>query len=147
MSKPICFYHQNDEYGCFSNFSNHPIYLENKKWPTSEHYFQAKKFEGTEHEERIRNLSTPMKAALEGRRRDLPLRKDWEKVKLNIMKTALMAKFTQHDDCIETLMSTKGKTLIEHTKNDSYWGDGGNGTGLNMLGKLLMEIRDHTMKC
>jgi hypothetical protein len=30
----------------------------------------------------------------------------------------------------------------EHTINDAYWGDGGNGQGQNMLGKLLMEIRN-----
>jgi len=31
--------------------------------------------------------------------------------------------------------------LIEHTKKDSYWGDGGNGSGKNKLGKILMKVR------
>lgn len=31
------------EFGCFSNFSRHPIHLGGKRWPTSEHYFQAQK--------------------------------------------------------------------------------------------------------
>ncbi|KAF9194169.1 hypothetical protein BGZ50_006648 [Haplosporangium sp. Z 11] len=30
----------------------------------------------------------------------------------------------------------------EHTKNDRYWADGGDGTGKNMLGKILMEVRE-----
>ena len=32
--------------------------------------------------------------------------------------------------------------LVEHTTNDSYWGDGGDGRGRNMLGQLLMQVRD-----
>jgi ribA/ribD-fused uncharacterized protein len=39
----INFYSARDEYGCFSNFSRHPIFLDGKRWPTSEHYFQAQK--------------------------------------------------------------------------------------------------------
>jgi predicted NAD-dependent protein-ADP-ribosyltransferase YbiA (DUF1768 family) len=36
--------------------------------------------------------------------------------------------------------------IIEHTKNDNYWADGGDGSGKNMLGKILMEIRDELTK-
>jgi predicted NAD-dependent protein-ADP-ribosyltransferase YbiA (DUF1768 family) len=32
--------------------------------------------------------------------------------------------------------------LIEQTQNDAYWGDGGNGSGKNMLGRILMEVRE-----
>ena len=32
--------------------------------------------------------------------------------------------------------------LVEHTENDSYWGDGGDGSGRNMLGQILMQVRD-----
>jgi predicted NAD-dependent protein-ADP-ribosyltransferase YbiA (DUF1768 family) len=44
------------------------------------------------------------------------------------------------------LLSTGDRTLIEHTKNDSYWGDGENGTGINQLGITLMKVRDHLRK-
>jgi len=47
----IHFYLKNDEYGCFSNFAPYPIRLGGKRWPTSEHYFQAQKFAGTEYED------------------------------------------------------------------------------------------------
>ncbi len=39
----IHFYNLNDDYGCFSNFSRHTVFLNGKRWPTSEHYFQAHK--------------------------------------------------------------------------------------------------------
>ena len=77
-----------------------------------------------------------------GRSRKLPLRKDWEHVKDNVMREALMAKFTQHSDLKQQLLSTGSATIIEHTENDSYWGDGGDGSGKNKLGVLLMEIRE-----
>eukprot|EP00695_Tsukubamonas_globosa_P002890 TRINITY_DN410_c0_g1_i2.p1 TRINITY_DN410_c0_g1~~TRINITY_DN410_c0_g1_i2.p1 ORF type:complete len:183 (+),score=33.09 TRINITY_DN410_c0_g1_i2:80-550(+) len=137
----IYFYRAGDDYGCFSNFSRHSFFLDDKKWPTSEHYFQAMKFEGTPHEEEVRKLSSPGKAAEKGRSRALPLRRDWEAVKEDIMRRALIAKFTQTKDIKDILLGTGSATLVEHTSNDSYWADGGDGTGLNRLGVLLMEVR------
>src|SRR5262249_32855209 len=96
MATVITFYSTNDEYGCFSNFSRHTVFLKGKKWPTSEHYFQAQKFAGTEHEEKVRLCKTAREAADMGRSRKLPLRKDWESVKDQIMLDAVRAKFTQH---------------------------------------------------
>ena len=51
-------------------------------WPTTEHYFQAQKFAGTEYEEKIRLTNSPMIAARLGRSRIHPLRPDWENVKV-----------------------------------------------------------------
>lgn len=137
----ILFYRQNDPYGEFSNFSAHPFELKGKVWPTSEHYFQAQKFAGTEHEESIRQAKTPAIAAQIGRRRSLPLRPDWEAVKEDVMREALRAKFDQHPKPSLLLLSTGDAELIEHTRNDRYWADGGDGTGKNRLGHLLMELR------
>lgn len=39
-------------------------------------------------------------------------------------------------------MDTGDKHIVEHTKNDFYWADGGSGNGKNMLGILLMKLRD-----
>lgn len=139
---PIRFYRLADEYGCFSNFSKHPITIDGTEWRTNEHYFQGQKFAGTEHEEEIRLTASPMVAARMGRARKRPLRADWESVKDDIMRTVVRAKFTQHGKLREILLETGEAEIIEHTANDRYWGDGGDGTGRNMLGKILMEIRD-----
>jgi len=40
-------------------------------------------------------------------------------------------------------LNTGDKILIEHTYKDSYWADGGDGSGQNWLGKILMIVRDH----
>jgi ribA/ribD-fused uncharacterized protein len=115
--------------------------LNGRTWPTTEHYFQAQKFTGTEHEQTIRKAKSPMTAAHLGRSRKFPLRRDWESVKEDIMRQALRAKFTQHPELRELLLATGDAKLVEHTNNDRYWGDGGDGSGRNRLGLLLMELR------
>lgn len=138
----ILFYQTDRPYGCFSNFSRHPVQIDDKIWPTTEHYFQGMKFEGTEHEEVIRAAPTPMEAAKMGRDRSRPLRSDWEQMKDDVMSTAILAKVGQHPSVRNLLLSTGDCRLIEHTSNDSYWADGGDGTGQNKLGLILMEIRN-----
>jgi ribA/ribD-fused uncharacterized protein len=141
MVKVINFYRTGDEYGCFSNFSAHPVEIRGRLWPTSEHFFQAQKFAGTEHEEAIRGAKSPMIAARMGRNRSKPIRPDWEQVKDDLMREAVLAKFSQHPDLREILLATGDALIVEHTENDSYWGDGGDGSGVNMLGRILVEVR------
>ena len=138
----IKFYKVNDKYGCFSNFSNHGFELKGKYWKTSEHYFQAQKFAGTVHEEEVRLAKTPMEAAKKGRNKTIPLRNDWELIKNEIMKEAILKKFLAHSDIRDLLIATGNKEIVEATTDDYYWGCGLNGTGKNVLGKILMEVRE-----
>ncbi len=137
----IHFYSTRGEFGCFSNFYRASINLDGKTWPTTEHYFQAQKFPGTALIGQIRRAATPSEAARLGRSREHPLRGDWEKVKEEVMYRAVLAKFAQHDDLRLVLLGTGDAVLIEHTENDSYWGDGGDGSGRNRLGHILMRVR------
>jgi ribA/ribD-fused uncharacterized protein len=141
MKDVINFYLKGDEYGCFSNFAPYPIELKGAVWPTSEHYFQAQKFVEAEHQETIRLEKSPMIAARMGRDRKKPIRPDWEAVKDDVMREAVQAKFRQHLEPREVLLATGEANIVEHTDNDSYWGDGGDGSGKNMLGRILMEVR------
>lgn len=138
----IYFYKINDEFGCFSNFAHYDFELDGKKWMTSEHYFQAQKFRGTEYEEVIRLLDNPMKAAEMGRNRDLPLIEEWEQIKDDVMRKAVYAKFTQNKKIRDILISTGKEIIIEKTTDDYYWGCGKDGCGKNMLGIILMEVRE-----
>jgi ribA/ribD-fused uncharacterized protein len=76
-----------------------------------------------------------------GRDRDRPLRADWEQVKDDVMREAVRQKFLTHADIQKVLLATGDEELVEATSNDYYWGCGTNGTGKNMLGKILMEVR------
>jgi ribA/ribD-fused uncharacterized protein len=138
----IRFYSTTDEYGCFSNFVRSWFSLKGKSWPTVEHCFQAQKFPGMAYEEEIRLAKSPMIAKRLGRSRKQPLRADWESVKDTVMREAVLAKFTQHEDLRAILLATGDAVLVEHTANDSYWGDGGDGSGKNRLGQILMSVRD-----
>ena len=141
----VFFYKANDEYGEFSNFAKYPIILKGKEWPTSEHYFQGQKFEGTAHEETIRKAKNAFSAAKLGRSL-APLPKDWDDKRVSVMFEAVQAKFTQHPELRNMLLATGDVELIEHTRNDDFWADRGDGSGQNMLGKILMDVRAELKK-
>jgi len=142
MTEPIRFYSVSAEHGELSNFAPYPIRLRKKLWPTSEHYFQAQKFADARDQEAIRTANTPMLAATMGRDRKRKLRRDWESAKVGVMRDAVEAKFRQHDELRVLLLGTGDAKLIEHTDNDDYWGDGGDGSGRNELGRILMAVRE-----
>ena len=149
MTGPILFYHQNEKpYGAFSNFSDHGVTINGKYYATTEHYFQAMKFSGNpDYQEAIRNADTPGLSKRMGGSRVKPgYDPNWEINKIEVMMTALRAKFTQHKKLKTLLLSTGDRQLVEHTTIDKEWadgGDGGDGTvGKNKLGKCLMRLRD-----
>lgn len=140
----IYFYRVDEPYGCFSNFSPHPIYLEGWYWRTVEHYYQAQKFVGTAQEfliPVIRNVDTPMAAAEIGRDRNHRCRADWEQVKLKIMWQGVLTKFLTHSDIQLILLGTGSQLIVENSPRDYYWGCGRDRTGQNQLGKTLMKVR------
>ena len=144
----IYFYSTRGEYGCFSNFSAHGIELDGQWWPTTEHYFQAQKFAGTdpEHMQAIRSARTPKQAAQMGRDRNHPLRSDWDEVKDDVMRRAVSKKFQTHAALRELLLATGDEYIIENAPGDYYWGCGKNGSGRNKLGLILMEVREELAK-
>jgi hypothetical protein len=137
----IHFYDESDPYGWCSNFASCPIQLDGLIWPTTEHYYQAMKYAGTPYAETVRQAHSPMVSKMLTRDPAHPPRADWDAVKDRVMYDALMAKFTQHAHLRALLLATDDAELVEHTANDSYWGDGGDGSGRNMLGRTLMRVR------
>ncbi len=138
----IHFNRTDSPHGFLANFARTPFRLDGYIWPTVEHYYQAQKFVGTEHTDLIRLAASPALAAQMGRDRTRPLRPDWPDVRLAVMRQALLAKFSQHRRLREQLLATGSALLVERTRRDAYWGDGGDGSGQNRLGRLLMQVRD-----
>lgn len=136
----VFFYRVGDAYGFMSNFAPFPIEIDGWVWATTEHYFQAQKFAGRGEEDLVRRAPSPSEAARLGRNL-AGIRPDWDAVKDEVMLKALRAKFSQHADLRRQLLETGDRELVEHTSNDSYWADGGNGSGRNRLGELLMQVR------
>lgn len=73
--------------------------------------------------------------------KNIKIRNDWDIIKNDVMRKGLMAKFTQNDILKKKLLDTQNKILVENSPYDSYWGNAK--CGQNMLGKLLMEIREN----
>ena len=71
----------------------------------------------------------------------LEMRKDWNDVRVEVMKKAITIKFQENAKLKKILKETGDIELVENSPYDSYWGIGKNGDGLNMLGKVLMEVR------
>ena len=140
----IYFYKVNEPYGCFSNFSPHPIEIQGEIWQTVEHYYQAQKFIGSQDEAcslLIKVASTPEQAAALGRDCSRQLRSNWEQVKVQVMRKAVLQKFLTHQDIQAILLSTADLIIVEDSPNDYYWGCGKAKTGNNHLGKILMSVR------
>ena len=93
-------------------------------------------------QEKIRQIASPIDAALEGRNRQNPLRPDWEEIKDEVMLQALRMKFSQNPEIAEELLATGDAIIIENTRNDAYWADEGDGSGKNKLGLLLKQVRE-----
>lgn len=70
----------------------------------------------------------------------------WQKgVRDQTMWEILQAKFSQNQAFHRLLQDTAGAYLLEHNqaKRDDYWSDNHDGSGKNMLGKMLMALRDN----
>ena len=139
----IKFYNREDPYYEFTNFYPSPVVIDGKTWPSTEHYFQSQKFVGTPYVEAIRRFPTAREAFQLSRTPQASrwCRGDWERVKDDIMLKALRCKFTGNPELRRKLLETGSRRLIEHTHNDSYWADGGDGSGKNKLGKILERVR------
>ncbi|KAJ7196840.1 hypothetical protein GGX14DRAFT_195365 [Mycena pura] len=140
----ILFYNKNDPHYGFTNFSPHPVYYDNKRYPTSEHLFQSFKFlpHRPKLAEHIRTCSErPSVAFSEARRFQPEVRSDWKDVNIQMMDLALWHKFTQHESLKKELLSTDDAELIEDSDKDSFWGIGADRRGRNELGKALERLR------
>jgi len=135
MVDRILFYSSSRRYSEFSNFYRSPIKLDGYVWPTVEHYYQAQKTTDIKDQDRIRSAETPGKAKRLGR--NIHIREDWEDIKVDVMRRAIRAKFTQYKDLRDLLLSTNDASLHENSPHDMFWGV----HGKDMLGKILMELR------
>lgn len=168
MALPVRFFGQKGAHGPLSNFwyIKGGFEFEGRYYWTSEAAFQAAKFnfpgappanawymeqfEGALHPHDSKKLggqsaSGPqyIKAlVLEGRERGVEFDRRWNERRIDVMRAVLLAKFTQVPECRACLVQTGRRLLVEASPYDSFWGEGKAGNGKNMLGRLLMEVRD-----
>lgn len=133
-----------DEYSFLSNFSylTNPMVVDGITYLTTEHYFQAMKTLNIDERNAIANHSLK---GLKSLGRAITLRDNWETIKTEVMMETLRYKFSDANPLLlKKLLNTGNTILIEYNDwNDTYWGvSSKTGKGKNILGKLLMTLRD-----
>lgn len=144
--KIIGFYER--EFYCFSNFSSFVVQWKGKTWPTSEHAYQASHFFKTAPAlaEKIHKAKSAHEAyKLAGANRD-KFPKNWEAIKITIMKDIVRHKLRQNPYVMHKLMQTGKRPIVEDSPKDSFWGWGPKQNGRNELGKIWMKIREELFK-
>jgi ribA/ribD-fused uncharacterized protein len=146
MTGEIRFYRASERpYGAFSNLFRRPILFEGERFATSEHAYQAGKPRKAEVKKWLMDAPTPALLAMAAHGLYYwDVSPGWSRLKFDRMRKVLRAKFTQHDDLRDLLLSTGEVRLVESATVDNevnrLWGEV-NGQGRNMLGLLLMELR------
>lgn len=137
----IKFWKTRDPYGQFSNFYSCRFFLDNEWWSTSEHYYQSQKAVDEKTRLLIKNAKTAKEAKKIACQSEI--KPNWDEIKYDVMKKALMAKFQQNKSFANLLISTGQEIIEEDSPYDSIWGIGKDGKGQNLLGKVLMEVREY----
>ena len=147
----IRFYRASEKpYGVFSNLYRRRMLFEGETYPTAEHAYQAGKPRRPAVREWLMEAPSPALLAMAAHGLYYwDIAPGWSSRKYDRMRAVLKAKFTQHEDLRELLLSTGDARLIESATVDNAtnrdWGEV-NGVGQNRLGEMLMELRDEVSK-
>lgn len=139
-----------ESFGGLSNMAaGFPLRINGFRVPTSEALYQACRFPDLPDVQRqIIAQHSPMTAKMKGKPHRRATRSDWENVRHNVMRWCLRVKLAQHyKEFGRLLLATKEKPIVEQSRKDEYWGailmqDGEILLGENVLGRLLMELRE-----
>ncbi len=135
----IKFYKSVEPYGYLNNFRKAPMFIYNAWFKNVEAAYQSRKTNNPDEREAIRLTSHPMTARDLGQK--VTIISNWDEIKYSVMAECVLAKFVQHRDLRERLLSTGSEYLIEDSPADSWWGCGADGKGANNLGRILMATR------
>ena len=157
----ICFFHENEDYGCFSNWFISPFTYAGKKYASAEQFMMYHKvmlFRKYGLADKIMATSNPAIAKKLARQPfpefDHVL---WERVCYNIVKRGVGAKFRQNKAIQDILINTGNEVIAECSTYDRKWGIGigiddpkrldvSKWTGRNLLGRILMEVREELVQ-
>lgn len=125
-----------------SRVSDHSITLDDKEWPSVEHYVQAMKFQDESYQEKIRTADSVTQAQKLGKTWFKKKRVDLDQVRTTLMTRALYIKCRSYPDVAQRLQDTASIKLVENSQFDYYWGCGRDHRGDNHYGKILMNVRE-----
>jgi len=128
--------------------SGFPVRVNDVRILTVEALYQACRFpHRPEVQKKILSQHSPMTAKMVSKPYRDDSRTDWQAVRVKVMRWCLRVKFAQHPTKFsELLLSTGGIPIVEDSRKDDFWGamprQDGKLVGMNVLGRLLMELRE-----
>ena len=139
-----------ERFGGLSNMApGFPLRVNGVRIRTSEALYQACRFPHMpDLQRRIIAERSPMTAKMRGKPFRENTRPDWNAVRVKIMRWCLRVKLAQNwDEFSRLLLATGDRSIVEQSRRDDFWGakvaDDGMLVGMNVLGRLLMELREH----
>ena len=146
MENKIGFWGTDGPYGAFSNFYPCKFIWNCRQFNCSEQAFmwaKARYFNDLESEELILKETDPKKIKALGRKVKNFDANKWSDISYNFMLSANIAKYQQNEELKNKLLNTGKAYLYEDSPFDYLWGVGKDGSGKNLLGKVLMEVREY----
>ena len=140
-----------EEWGILGNLYSAPLVVDGVEFASSEQLFQMMKF--TDRDTLIaiyKSRGMGPKRIAQGAEKKSLCRPDWGQNIVDCMKFCLQTKYEQCEDFKATLHRTNGLIIVEdeskRKKIPDTWGavrEGDKFVGSNLLGRLLMELRDN----
>jgi type I restriction enzyme S subunit len=148
-TESVVFLKTNEAYGGLSNMAGgYPLHVNGLDILTSEALYQALRFPHLPDVQRlIIEQKSPMSAKMKSKPHRKNTRPDWDDIRVPLMRWCLQVKLAQNWDRFgELLLSTEDRPIVEQSHRDDFWGakvqEDGSLVGINVLGRLLMELRD-----
>lgn len=140
------YFSRHDENNLLGSADHHPFTLDDKEWPTVEHYYQANLYKSETDQEQIRTLEKAKDAIAltEGFFSKLKWtgkHSDWKKRRQVLMTRAFYTQCKTYPNIAEALLETGDQKLVESSAYDHFWGCGRDRRGENTYGKVLMNVR------
>lgn len=145
----IVFLKTKEAFGGLSNMaSGYPLFVNGIYIRTSEALYQVCRFPHLPSvQQLIIEQTSPMTAKMKSKPYRNQSREDWASMRIRIMRWCLHVKLAQHPQKFgNLLLSTNDQPIVEESRRDSFWGakpiSPETLSGLNVLGRLLMELRE-----
>ena len=145
----VVFLKTKESFGGLSNMaSGFPLLVNGIRIRTSEALYQACRFpHRPDVQHRIIDERSPMTAKMRSKPYRHDSRRDWDEVRVNVMRWCLRVKLAQNWNVFSKLLLNTGeRSIVEHSRKDNFWGakpaDERTLVGMNVLGRLLMELRE-----
>jgi hypothetical protein len=128
------------KYNFLSNFYPCPVMYNDTWYKTTEHAYQAVKFDDPELRESIKNAQTPALAKRLASENSDKICKNWDQRKIAVMYDLVSQKF-KNDPILKQKLLKVDEPIIEHNMwGDKFWGVC-DGEGENNLGKILERVK------